>query len=82
MTETLKIYETFFLIALISSLKETLNKITNIDSNFSNQAGAAITKTLLFGNSNYFNEVKLQILNASINFALTSKGFDKSLLNS
>ena len=44
------------------------NKITNIDSNILNQADATITKTLLFGNLKYSNEVNLQILNASIDF--------------
>ena len=38
-----------------------LNKISNIDSNIINQADATITKTLLFGNSKYSNEVNLQI---------------------
>ena len=57
-----------------------LNKITNIDSNILNQADATITKTLLFGNSKYSNEINLQILNASIDFILTSKRFDEPLL--
>ena len=52
-----------------------LNKITNIDSNLLNQADATITKTLLFGNSKYSNEINFQILNASIDFILTSKRF-------
>ena len=59
-----------------------LNKSTNIDSNISNQADATITKTLLFGNSKYSNEINLQILNASIDFILTSKTFDEPLLSS
>ena len=59
-----------------------LNKITNIDSNILNQADTTITKTLLFGNSKYSNEINLQILNASVDFILTSKRFDEPLLNS
>ena len=58
------------------------NKITNIDSNIINQAYATITKALLFGNSNYSNEVNFQILNTSIDFILTSNKFDEPLLNS
>ena len=58
------------------------NKITNIDRNILNQADATITKTLLFGNSKYSDEINLQILNASIDFILTSKRFDEPLLNS
>ena len=50
-----------------------LSKITNIDSNISNQADATITKTLLLGNSKYSNEVNLQILNTSIDSIPTSK---------
>ena len=57
-----------------------LNKITNIDSNILNQADATITKTL--GNSKYSNEINLQILNASVDFILTSIRFDEPLLNS
>ena len=59
-----------------------LNKITNIDSNILNQAGTTITKTLVFDNSQYSNEINLKILNASIEFILTSKRFDEPLLNS
>ena len=59
-----------------------LNEITNIDSKILNQADATITKTLLFGNSKYSNEINLQILNASVDFILTSKRFDEPLLNS
>ena len=43
---------------------------------------AIITKTLLFGNSKYSNEINLQILSASVDFILTSKRFDEPLLNS
>ena len=57
-----------------------LNKITNIDSNILNQADDTVTKTHLFVNSKYSNEVNLQILNTSIDFILTSKGFDVPLL--
>ena len=68
---------------LISSERNTLlNNITNIDSNILNQADATIFKTLLLGNSKYPNKINLQILNASIDFTLTSKRFDESLLNS
>ena len=63
------------------SLKETLlNKITKI-TNILNQADATVTKTLLFGNLKYFSEVNLKILNALINFTLTSKRFDEPHLN-
>ena len=74
-----------FLLHYLNFLTERntpLNKITNIDSNVLNQADATITKTLLFGNSKYSNEINLQILNASIDFILTSKRFDEPLLNS
>ena len=66
----------------LAETKTLLNKIINIDSNFLNQADATITKTLLFGHLKYSNEVNFQILNASIYFILTSKRFDKPLLNS
>ena len=38
--------------------------------------------TLQFGNSKNSNEFNLQILNASIDFTLTSKRFDEPSLNS
>ena len=69
-------------LSLFPTERNTLNKITNIDSNILNQADAAVTKTLLFGNSKYSNEINLQILNASIDFILISKRFDEPLLNS
>ena len=59
-----------------------LNKITNIDSNILNQSDAAITKTLLFGNSKYSNKINLQTLNACVDFILVSKRFDEPYLNS
>ena len=69
-------------LSLFPTERNTLNKITNIDSNILNQADAAVTKTLLFGNSKYSNEINLQILNASIDFILISKRLDEPLLNS
>ena len=69
-------------LSLFPTERNTLNKITNIDSNILNQADAAVTKTLLFGNSKYSNEINLQILNASIDFILTSKRIDEPPLNS
>ena len=53
-----------------------------MDSNISNQADATVTKTLQFGNLKYSNDVNLQIMNASIDFILTSKRFDEPLLSS
>ena len=50
-----------------------LNKITNIDSNILNQAGATITKALQFDNTKCSNKVNLKILNVSIDFILTAK---------
>ena len=44
------------------------------------QADATVTKTLLHGNLKYSNKVRLQILNANIDFILTSKRFDEFLL--
>ena len=57
----------------LSERNTLLNKITNIDSNILNQADATVTKALPFDNAKYSNEINLQILNASINFILTSK---------
>ena len=54
-------------------------KVANIDSNISNQSNGNVTKALLVGNSNYSNEVNLQILNVKIDFILTSKWFDNLL---
>ena len=70
---------------LISSQKDTLfskKKLLILIIYILNQADATITKALLFGNSKYSNEANLQILNASIDFILTSKRFGKPLLNS
>ena len=51
----------------------------HIDSDILNQADTTVTKTLLFSNSKYSNEVNLQISNASIDFILTSKRFNEPL---
>ena len=67
---------------LLAEKITVFNKITNIGSNILNQTDTAITKSFLFGNSKYSNKVSLQILNASINFILTSKLFNEPLLNS
>ena len=67
---------------IIAERNTLLNKITRIDSNNLSQVNTTVAETLLFGNSKYYNEVNLQILNASINFIPTSKIFDEFLLNS
>ena len=41
--------------------KNILKNITNIDGNIFNQVDATVTKTLLFDNSKYCNEVNLRI---------------------
>ena len=51
----------------------------NINSNILNPADTTITKTLLFDTWKYSNKINLQILNASIDFVLTSKRFDEPL---
>ena len=45
-----------------------LDKSAFLDSNILNQTDATVTKTLLFGNLKYSNEVNLQILNAIVEF--------------
>ena len=50
--------------------KTLLNKITDIGSNILNQAYTTVTKTLLFGNWKYSNEVNVQIFSATIIFIL------------
>ena len=67
---------------LLTEITTLLKKIINIDSNILNKADAIITKTFLFGNSKYSNKINLQVLNASMDFILTSKRFDEPLLNS
>ena len=65
----------------LSKRSTLLSKITNIDSNILNHTDSTVTKTFLFGNPKYSNEVNLQIWNARIDFILTSKRIDKPLLN-
>ena len=68
-----------FHIETLAERNTLLNKITDIDINILNQTHAAVTKTFLFGNLKYLNEVDMQILNGSIEFTLTSKRFDEPL---
>ena len=51
--------------------------MNNIDSNTLFQTDATVTKTLIFGNLKSSNEVNFHILNASVDFILTSKRFDE-----
>ena len=72
---------------LFAERNTVLKKITNDDSNILNQVDTAVTKIILFGNWKYSNEVKLQILSIYFKisnrlFILTSKRFNKPLLNS
>ena len=60
----------------LSKKNTILNKITNIDSNILNQGNTTLAKRFLFSNSKYSIEVNLEVLNASIDFILTSKKFD------
>ena len=56
-----------------------LSKIKNIDNNILQQNDNSICKTLLFGNPAYNDLTNTNILNATIDYILTSKRFDESL---
>ena len=60
-----------------SLTEEYLPLMDNIDSNTLFQTDATVTKTLIFGNLKSSNEVNFHILNASVDFILTSKRFDE-----
>ena len=48
---------TWHFLNFLAERNTLLNNITNIDNNILNQAGATITKTFLFSNSKYSNEI-------------------------
>ena len=57
-----------------------LNKIRSISENILSQSDEIITKILLFGDPKLSNNLNSQILNASIEFILSSERFDNPLI--
>ena len=56
-----------------------LNNINKIDSTIFNKSGTVVTRILLCGNESYKDEVNLLILNATIDFVLSTNRFDEPL---
>ena len=77
-TTTLKIHITFFPAVLICLAERNtlLKKIADIDNDILNQVDRTVIKTLVFGNwSTVLQWRQMQILNASIEFIVTSTRF-------
>ena len=56
-----------------------LNNINKIDSTIFNKSGTVATRILLCGNESFKDEVNLLILNATIDFVLSTNRFDEPL---
>ena len=56
-----------------------LNNVNEIDSAIFNKSNSAVTHFLLYGNESFVDEVNLLILNATIDFVLSSNRFDEPL---
>ena len=56
-----------------------LNNINEIDSTIFNKSDSVVTRILLYGNESFKDEVNLLILNATINFVLSTNRFDEPL---
>ena len=56
-----------------------LNNINEIDSTIFNRSDSVVTRILLYGNESFKDEVNLLILNATIDFVLSTNRFDEPL---
>ena len=56
-----------------------LNNITETDSTIFNKSESVMTHILLYGDESFKDEVNLLILNATINFVLSTNRFDEPL---
>ena len=56
-----------------------LNNINEIDSTIFNKSDSVVTRILLYGNDSFKDEVNLLILNATIDFVLSTNRFDELL---
>ena len=54
-----------------------LNNINEIDSTIFNKSDSVVTRILLYGSKSFNDEVNLLILNATIDFALSTNTFDE-----
>ena len=54
-----------------------LNNINEIDSTIINKSDSVVTRILLYGNESFKDDVKLLILNATIDFVLSTNRFDE-----
>ena len=57
-----------------------LNQIRQIDFNILERENSEITQVLLFGDPSYNNNINTLILNATIEFLVSSKRFDEPLI--
>ena len=56
-----------------------LSTLSNIDCNLLNNTDYVLTQILLFGNLFFNSDEKVEILNATIDYILATKRFDKIL---
>ena len=56
-----------------------LNNINEIDSTIFNKSDSVVTRVILYGNESFKDEVNLLILNATIDFVLSTNRFDEPL---
>ena len=58
-----------------------LSTLSSIDCNLLNNTGFVLTQTLLFGNLSFNSNKNLEILNATIDYILSTKRFGKLLFS-
>ena len=63
----------------INERRTLLSTIRSLDSKLLDCTDYGLTQTLLFGNTSQTSSNNFKIINASINYILLSKGFDKPL---
>ena len=74
------IYHYFLHCPLFHAERSTLlNNINETDSTIFNKSDSVVTLILLYGNKSFKDEVNLLILNATIDFVLSTNRFDEPL---
>ena len=64
---------------MLNDLLTLLNNINEIDSTIFNKRESVVTRILLYGEESFKDEVNLLILNASIDFVLSTNRLDEPL---
>ena len=63
----------------LEKFAQAIHNVNGIDSAIFNKSDSVVTRILLYGNESFKDEVNLLILNATIDFVLSTNRFDEPL---